>query len=246
VRFRPLVLCYHAISERWNDPLAILEAAFERQLRLLLSRGRIPIDLEGVLSNRRGTFHVTFDDAYRSMMTAVPLLERLGVRATVFVCTEYARDGRPFVVPELRGRVGEEPHELSTMSWDELRDLAARGVGIGSHTVSHPHLPELTDAELRREVADSREEIEAALSQPCRFLAYPYGDDDERVHTAACDAGYLAAFTLRGSVLRANQYALPRIDIYRRDRMLRFAAKASRAGPASLSALTAIRRFPRR
>jgi peptidoglycan/xylan/chitin deacetylase (PgdA/CDA1 family) len=83
------------------------------------------------------------------------------------------------------------------MPWATLPELASRGVEIGSHSVSHPHLPQLTDAELRRELVDSREQIEAEVGRPCRFLAYPYGDDDARVHAAARNAGYRAAYTLR-------------------------------------------------
>jgi peptidoglycan/xylan/chitin deacetylase (PgdA/CDA1 family) len=127
------------------------------------------------------------------------------------------------------------------MSWDALGDLAARGIEIGSHTVSHPHLPQLTDAEVRRELVDSKAEIEDELRRPCRFLAYPYGDSDGRVHAAAAKAGYAAAFALRANPWHAEQFALPRVDIYRRDGTPRFALKAAPGGGASLAALRAAR-----
>ena len=65
------------------------------------------------------------------------------------------------------------------MTWDELRALAERGVEIGSHTLTHPHLPLLSDEELLRELGDSREQFEAELNRPCRYLAYPYGENDD-------------------------------------------------------------------
>jgi peptidoglycan/xylan/chitin deacetylase (PgdA/CDA1 family) len=80
--------------------------------------------------------------------------------------------------------------------------------------VSHPHLTLLSDAELARELEDSKEEIEAELGRTCGDLAYPYGEHDQRVHAAARAAGYDHAYALRGR--KGDPYALPRVDLYRR------------------------------
>jgi peptidoglycan/xylan/chitin deacetylase (PgdA/CDA1 family) len=245
VPFRPLVLCYHAISDLWLDPLAIGLDALEKQLRLLLRAGLRPVSADHVMANRRHTFHVTFDDAYRNVGTAVPLLERLGIPATIFVCTDHARDGRRLDVPELRHRMGEHPEELLTMQWETLHELAERGVEIGSHTASHPHLLDLGDDELREELAGSRERIEDELGRPCRFISYPYGEDDPRVRDAARHAGYAAGYTLRGHRRRAGRFSLPRVDVYRRDGAGRFAVKSSPLWDPALYVLDAVRRSPR-
>jgi peptidoglycan/xylan/chitin deacetylase (PgdA/CDA1 family) len=155
--------------------------------------------------------HTTFDDAFRSAAIVFPALERLGVSVQIFVCTRYARAGAPLSIPEL---AGDDPAQLATMSWDELREHADRGLRIGSHTVSHPHLTRVSDAELGRELDDSKGEIEAELGRPCRELAYPYGEQDERVRAAARRAGYERAYALRGR--KGDPYALPRVDLYRR------------------------------
>jgi peptidoglycan/xylan/chitin deacetylase (PgdA/CDA1 family) len=68
---------------------------------------------------------------------------------------------------------------------------------------------------------EARERIAAELRRPCRFLAYPYGEHDARVRAAARAAGYEAAFALRSSEWRPDRYALPRVDLYRRDGDLR-------------------------
>ncbi len=245
MRFRPVVLCYHAVSAQWNDPLAVDVVTFRRQLRLLLRSGFTPAPVEDVLANRRRCFHVTFDDAYRNITAALPVLEALGIPTSIFVCTGLARDGSRFRVPELEGRVVETADELLTMPWETLRDLAARGIEIGSHSVSHRHLPELTERELRQELVDSRDAIEAEVGRPCRLLAYPYGDNDARVRAAARRAGYLAAYTLRDGWPRADRFALPRVDVYRRDGTGRFLAKVSPAGRPALAALGAVRRRAR-
>jgi peptidoglycan/xylan/chitin deacetylase (PgdA/CDA1 family) len=193
---RSLVLCYHAVSPTWEHRLCIQPDRLLRQVRAL---------------SRFWKVHVTFDDAFRSAATVFPALQRSGVTLEIFVCTKYALVGAPLRIPEL---AGDDPRQLATMNWDELREHADRGVSIGSHAVSHPHLTTLSAEELRRELGDSKEEIEHRLGRPCRDLAYPYGEHDERVREEARAAGYARGYALRGS--RSDAYAAPRLDLYRR------------------------------
>lgn len=193
---KPLVLCYHAVSPTWEHRLAIHPDLLLRQVRAL-SRFR-PVQ-------------TTFDDAFRSAPTVFPALERLGVPVQIFVCTSYARTGAPLALPEL---AGDDPEQLATMDWDALLEHGHRGVAIGSHAVSHAHLTRLSADELRRELNESKEELEDRLGKPCEDLAYPYGEHDARVRAAARAAGYGRAYALRGS--RSDPYAAPRVDLYRR------------------------------
>ena len=193
---KPLVLCYHAVSPDWEHRLAIQPDLLLRQVRAL---------------SRFRQVRVTFDDAFRSAGTVFPDLERLGVPVQIFVCTRYALVGAPLTIREL---AGDDPEQLATMNWDELREQAARGIAIGSHAVSHPHLTTLSEDDLRRELNESKEEIEDRLGRPCDDLAYPFGEHDQRVRAAARAAGYRRAYALRGS--RSDAYAAPRLDLYRR------------------------------
>ena len=193
----PLVLCYHAVSSTWDHRLSIRPELLLRQVRLLSRFRRV---------------HVTFDDAFRSATTVFPELQRLGFPITVFVCTGLARTGAPLTIPEL---AGDDPEALATMSWDELRSLAERGVEIQSHGVSHAHLMRLSDEELRAELLDSKAEIEDQLGRPCSELAFPYGEHDERVREAAQTAGYARAFALRDAP-KDDPWAKRRLDLYRR------------------------------
>ncbi len=225
--FQPVVLCYHAVSDGWIHTLSVSRAAFARQLRLMLARRLRPATAEEVATGRGRLLHVTFDDAFRSVGAVVPLLERLRVPATVFVCSDYADGGRTFAVPELAEEARNHPQELATMNWSDLADLGERGVEVGSHTRTHPHLTALSDRELNRELTESRERIEAELRTPCRFLSYPYGDHDERVRAAARAAGYKAAFALPGRAGSADRFALPRTGIWRRTDLFSALVKTS-------------------
>jgi peptidoglycan/xylan/chitin deacetylase (PgdA/CDA1 family) len=155
--------------------------------------------------------HATFDDAFRSAATIFPALRDLGVTLQLFVCTGYTREGKPLMIPEL---AGDDARELATMPWDEVRAHADDGVLVGSHAVTHPHLPALGDDELRRELRESKAEIEDELRRACPDFAYPYGEHDARVREAVRAAGYERAYALR--TWRSDPYALPRVDLYRR------------------------------
>jgi hypothetical protein len=167
---------------------------------------------------------VSFDDGFRSAGTFIPSIQGLDLPVVLFISTSYARSGAPFTIPELASEDPEDLNELRTMIWDDLRRLVDTGVEIGSHTVSHPHLPMLSGDELRRELSESKLEIETELGRPCTELAYPYGEFDSRVRAAARLAGYERAYGLRGS--QSDPYGLPRLDLYRRHGVTRALLKA--------------------
>jgi peptidoglycan/xylan/chitin deacetylase (PgdA/CDA1 family) len=236
-RFRSIVVCYHAASAGWDQRMSIAPANIERQIGLLIRRGYVPAPPAAAIEGRQRALHVTFDDAYRSVEGALPGLERLGATVTVFACSRYADTGAPLTVPEL---ADEDHGELATMDWDKLRELAERGVEIASHTVSHPRLTTLGDAELRRELIESKVHMEDELQRPCRYLAYPYGDEDERVRRAAEAAGYEAAYALPGDRRAPSPFRVPRVGFYRRDSLFRTTLKT--VEPVRRAAEAALRR----
>jgi peptidoglycan/xylan/chitin deacetylase (PgdA/CDA1 family) len=238
----PLVLCYHAVSADWEHQLAVRPDDLLEQVGRLVRHGYRPVSAAEALEGRSKTLHVTFDDAFRSVSQVVPALARLGARTTVFACPGYADDGRRLEVGELAAETSAPADEVETMRWDELRELLERGVEVGSHTVSHPRLTRLSDAELEGELGRSKEQLEDELGRPCPFLAYPFGDQDARVRAAARRAGYAGAFALPGERRPLDPYAVPRVGVYRKDTRLRLALKCSAAGWR----LAALRRRPRR
>lgn len=107
------------------------------------------------------------------------------------------------------------------LSWDQAREMAAAGIAFGSHSVTHPNLARLTDAELGWELAESKRILEARLQRPIVTLAYPIGTRaafDERVMAAAKRAGFqLALSYIRGAnpLARLDRFALRRHGITR-------------------------------
>jgi peptidoglycan/xylan/chitin deacetylase (PgdA/CDA1 family) len=191
-----LVLCYHAVSERWPASLSITPQHLEEHVTLLADRGYHGVTFHeaaiGPAASK--TLAITFDDAYRSVIElALPILSQAGFPATVFAPTAFVGSGQPMAWPGIDHWLdGEHSGELVPMSWEELERLVGAGWEIGSHTRSHPRLPALDQETLDAELRESRDEIERRLGT-CLSLSYPYGDYDQRVVQATARAGYAAA-----------------------------------------------------
>jgi peptidoglycan/xylan/chitin deacetylase (PgdA/CDA1 family) len=98
-----LILEYHSVSDGRDDALSVGSAAFEAQLAELLARGWEPLPLAALAARIAGgrdgarAFAVTFDDGYRDNHdVAWPILERLGVQATIFLTADFVGSERAF------------------------------------------------------------------------------------------------------------------------------------------------------
>jgi peptidoglycan/xylan/chitin deacetylase (PgdA/CDA1 family) len=96
----------------------------------------------------------------------------------------------------------------SFMSWDDVRALAAAGFDVGSHTITHPMLGNVSPERLRQELRDSRTVIKAHTGITCRALAYPNGrarDISDLVLSETAEAGYDLAFTVSNRWCRRDR-----------------------------------------
>ena len=191
----PAVLVYHGLGAEDGDRTRLLVSAerLESHVRFLQRRRYRFLTAEELLAQggpKAGTAVLTFDDGFRSWLTdGLPLLQRLGVRATFYVC--------PGLLGKQHGQVPGEAGRL--LDEDEARTLAEAGMELGSHSLTHPDLRLVEEAELATELRESKTAVERITGRPCRTLAYPYGHFDERVAQAAAEAGYELAFGwLRG------------------------------------------------
>ncbi|MGL4728808.1 MAG: polysaccharide deacetylase family protein [Bosea sp. (in: a-proteobacteria)] len=107
------------------------------------------------------------------------------------------------------------------LDWAGLAQLAADPlITIGAHTLTHPRLATLPEAEARHEMLESRAELEARLGVPVRHFAYPVGDvtsAGERDYALASGLGFATAVTTRPGHVHARHasrlMALPRVSL---------------------------------
>lgn len=91
------------------------------------------------------------------------------------------------------------------MDWDEAREMHAAGMGIGSHTHTHPLLSKLSFDRQVAECRMSREILSAELRTPIDTFAYPdgkHGTFDDQARRAVAEAGYRTAFSFYSGVNR--------------------------------------------
>jgi glycosyltransferase involved in cell wall biosynthesis len=224
-----IVLAYHAIADLRDDPMlseyGIPPREFADQLDAILRDGRHFITLEAFLraldddgSLRRGAVLLTFDDAYADVLSAgLPILVERGIPGVAFAVA-----GCVGGTNEWDRGIG--ARALPLLDENGLRELAASGIAIGSHGVTHRRLTEL-GSELEKELLESAEQLEAlGLGRPV-VLAYPHGVWSPEVAEAVREAGYKAAFTVTPGVVRrnGNRFALPRVEVLASDspRLLR-------------------------
>ncbi len=129
---------------------------------------------------------------------------------------------------------GPEAQSAQLMEWEQVREMADAGIGIGSHTQSHTVLSRLEPARQEQELRNSKEEIERRIGRPVASLAYPVGGPRHfgaRTMEIAAACGYCLAFSFntgRRDLSGVNPMAVPRVG-----------------APPDLETLQAICRFPR-
>ena len=114
-----------------------------------------------------------------------------------------------------------EPARTLCCDWEELAEMAADPLcTIGAHTMTHPRLATLPEAEARAEMNDSRAAIRARLGIEARHLAYPVGDPSSagrREFDTAKALGFATGVTTRPGMLfpehGGDLLALPRVSV---------------------------------
>ncbi len=212
------IFALHRVLPDIRDPYSITPQQLDDFLAELTRCGFTPWRLEdlerlvregGRLPPRPAV--LTFDDAYFDVYAyALPVLQRRGWPAVFFVPTCKIADSA-----ETRISWDEGPDPRGA-TWDELRALRDAGMDFGSHSVSHPNLTRLPAEDARRELNDSRAELERRLERPIRALAYPGGRQSAEVRELARRAGYSLAFLSDGGEWipgRSDRHAIPRINV---------------------------------
>ena len=213
-----LVLCYHNVigkdeAEIGDLGLHVPRDRFERHMRWLAAHYTV-VSLRDFVdrivsgSSLRSTAAVTFDDGYAGVFEhAFPILAALEIPATVFL-----------VAGAVGARAGfwwDRTASQQPADWSTIRAALRHGIEIGAHSITHPSLPTLTDAQLQDEIVGSRAIVEHATGVRPEFFAYPFGDWDARVRAVVEGAGYRAGFTLDYGLnsSTADPWALRRVNV---------------------------------
>jgi peptidoglycan/xylan/chitin deacetylase (PgdA/CDA1 family) len=230
-------LCYHSVAPAGPKYLTVTPELFEHHLAVLEERGLRTGDiaaLEAIAAGREAppTVFLTFDDGFLdNYETVLPLLRERGMRAFVFVLPPLVDEGAPLVWPEVADDAQCHPETMRSLTWPMLEEMGESVFEVGAHTLTHPHLPKLSDEALREELWESRARVTERLGR-CDTFAYPFGEWSPRVAAAAADCGYRFAFTLPTEYGQrsAEPLTIPRLNVDYRDSGSKLASKLSPRG----------------
>lgn len=198
---RVAVLMLHSLQP--GHPDAVAPVRFAAHLDRLLAEGwrfcavgDLPARLAAAPAQRWAC--LTFDDGYRDHLEqAVPALRARGLTATFYVCPGFVT-GQLDITQGFRHYRG-----LPALDLDGLLALAAAGMEIGAHTMSHSMLSTLPADQQAREMAQSQGWLCQHLGRPVRSFALPFGGPGSfDRHSLAAAAGLFdsCASTLLGSM----------------------------------------------
>lgn len=177
----PSVNGWTKTEKTFNTPTDTVSVSI---LHVIAGVGTLTIDDVSLNELASGTFNkgmvtLSFDDNDLSFyQAALPLLKSTGIGAAQNVPTDF---------------IGQS----DKMTAAQLAEIKSAGFEIDSHSVSHPFLTTLSDAEAIHETADSRTILKSLSLTPVTTFAYPYGDYDDRIEAIVRNAGYSAG---RGTI----------------------------------------------
>lgn len=195
---------------------------------------------------------VTIDDGHAGNFALLPIIKQYHIRPTIYVCTQIINTHRHFWfriqeqskkekerlkrlsnadrLAHLKNIVDFEPEkeyqDRQALNIDEIREMM-QDVDFQPHTQFHPILPHCTEAECRREILESKADLEKSLGIECFHFSYPNGDYTKReIEIVKAGAFHSARTTDLGwNGVRTSPYKLKAISISDDAGFIRFRAE---------------------
>ena len=187
------VLLYHRVvaDNVPADDFCIPREVFRRQLEFLERMGYTAVTFEDIRLNQEGKINlprkpvvITFDDGYAEVYSnALPIMQEMGMPGVVFVIGD--RSIRSNIWDEEEGMT-----EVSLLDDHQVLALDRAGFEIGSHSLTHPMLPDVEPERAWTEIQQSRVQLEILLNKPVHTFSYPFGLVNEDLKRMVEEAGY--------------------------------------------------------
>ena len=225
------ILMYHVVDE----PLSPLEhrlccppESFRAQMKYLhdadyniISLSELAGCLDGSRSWPENAIAITFDDGTScTYENALPILKEFGFTASVFVISDLVGKHNEWLYVN-----GFPKRAMLTSS--QILEICKEGMDIGSHTLSHCKLGEVSPCRATIEIKDSKMKLEDMLGLDVPHFAYPFGSYNQYSRDTVEKSGYkVACSTIAGhNNPDVDTFLLKRVEIKGPDSMLQFRMK---------------------
>jgi peptidoglycan/xylan/chitin deacetylase (PgdA/CDA1 family) len=212
------VLCYHQIvtEEKYRErptPYAVTTNQFRKQMAFLAENNFYTILPDELLAYVRGQkklefngkrpIVLTFDDGNNDFVDhAQKVLDKHGFKGVLFIYPTYIF-----------------AHKPRSLTWAQINAVRKAGHAIESHTMWHPMLSTMTDAEQKAQFVDSKRNLDEKGGANVKHLAYPFGIYNSSSLRILKEVGYESAGTTfhGGNQVGENPYLLRRYLIVKGD-----------------------------
>ncbi len=190
-----VVMMYHRFGENTYPSTNIRIAQFEAHLKELAKSKYAVLPIPEIVAKLKArqplpnrTVGISIDDAFLSVYRkAFPRLKKAGLPFTLFVATD-----------PIDRKIG------GYMSWDQIRELKAAGVSIGSQTHTHLHMARSGREQNLNDLRKSNARFRAEIGKSPSIIAYPYGEYSLAVGQVSKEAGLITGFGQHSGVLHSN------------------------------------------
>src|SRR6476661_9783058 len=193
---------YHSISDQAAPGFrrfVVSPSAFAEQMTYLARHDYRTLTVTQFVEAIRGAGEplprrpvvLTFDDGFADFYSqALPVLESNCFTATLYICTAFVGKASRWLQHE-----GEAKRPLLT--WEQLKDISARGIECGAHGHTHSALDAMSARQAHQEILRPRQILEDNLACRISSFAYPFGYYSGMVRQIVRDCGYSSACAVR-------------------------------------------------
>jgi len=219
----PVALMYHSITPGGSKPdsqWSVSLDSFKRHLDVIeeFNWNTDSLNAYGAKTSlSKKTVVITFDDGYADNYQAFEELVRRRMTATWYiVCDDIGN----------RASWKDSGHK-PILSVTQLAEMAAQGMTVGSHGLSHKRLNTLDSKTVQAELGESKAKLETILQKSITSLAYPYGAYNDEVVATAKSVGYKSGVSTHCGfgLVNNNPLLIRRVAIMADDTPSSFARK---------------------
>jgi len=263
IRYTGLPFCFREILQRNRVTIVLFHDISPKNAEIMFSylqKHYSLISLQDFLDNYyaktwnfpKKPLIITFDDGHTGNYALLPLIKKMHIPLTMFLCAGIVATKRHFwftvrypgysfrALQEMPNRArlaalqtaGFTPltefDDVQALSRQEIEEMAPL-VNFQSHTLFHPFLPKCTAEEAEQEIAGSKSLLEQEFGLTVNAFSYPNGDYSQRDIELCKKAGYRCAITLDAGCNTADTdvFCLKRLSVNDTDDINELAVKAS-------------------
>jgi len=155
---------------------------------------------------------ITFDDGFKNNLThALPILQKFNFSATNYIISQNIGGINHW---DINKGIPENP----LMNENEVKQWINGGMEIGSHTQNHVRLTEINIELAKKEMQQSKFDLEKQFGYPVDHFCYPYGSYNGEIVNITKGVGYHTATTVNRSRAGVGNdlFTLPRTPITHR------------------------------